>query len=143
MKLAVRNTSKDPEAAREALGQMAASSASSFVLSRRHATVRLGKEAARAIADVLLAAARGEDVMVVPVDRWLTTQEAAELLGVSRQHLARRLDAGSLRVSSVRTGKHRRLRLVDVFRLREEQRLAAECAHRIAAEFDALFGRAR
>lgn len=61
------------------------------------------------VAEVL---ARGDSITVVPVGREVTTQQAADLLNVSRQYLVRLLDEG--RIAFRKTGKHRRLRIEDV-----------------------------
>ena len=56
--------------------------------------------------------AQGKGVSVVPIMQELTTQQAANLLGVSRPFLVKLLDGGS--ISFHRTGAHRRIYLKDV-----------------------------
>ncbi len=68
------------------------------------------------VAEVL---ARGDSLTVVPVGREVTTQQAANLLNVSRQYLVRLLNEG--RVPFHKTGKHRRLRIKDVLSYKEKR----------------------
>ncbi len=63
--------------------------------------------------------ARGDSITVVPVGRELTTQQAADLLNVSRQYLVRLLEEG--RIPFRKTGKHRRLRIEAVLGFKEKR----------------------
>ena len=56
--------------------------------------------------------AKGRPVAVLPEEEMLSTQEAADLLNVSRQYLVRLVDAGEL--AAVKVGSHRRLRVAEL-----------------------------
>lgn len=63
--------------------------------------------------------AEGHPVTVMSDDEVLSTQDAADLLNVSRQYLVRLVDAGDLPAQKV--GSHRRLRLADVLSFKAER----------------------
>lgn len=62
---------------------------------------------------------QGDSITVVPVGRQLTTQQAANLLNVSRQYVVRLLDEG--RIPFTKTGKHRRVRIEDVLAFKKSR----------------------
>ena len=88
--------------------------------------VELPEEAAALLRDLFAALADGEAVSVVPLHRELSTQEAADLLNISRQGLVNLLEAGKLPFH--KHNKHRRIRAADLLRYkrrRDEERAEA------------------
>lgn len=73
----------------------------------------------RAVLGVLRALHQGETATIVPGHAYLTTQQAAVLLGVSRQYLVRLLDRDEL--PHVKTGTHRRVLAADLLRYQQQR----------------------
>jgi excisionase family DNA binding protein len=88
--------------------------------------VELPTSALRLLVDILAELADGNAVKVVPVHAELTTQEAADLLNVSRPHLVKLLESNALPYH--KTGKHRRVRFADLMRFKAERDQASERA---------------
>jgi len=57
--------------------------------------------------------AKGETVTLIPMGEMMTTQQAADVLNVSRPHLIKLLEQDNIRYDKV--GRHRRIRAVDIF----------------------------
>lgn len=81
--------------------------------------IELPASAIEALRQVVDAMSRGESVTVIPHDKQLTSQEAAEILSVSRPHLIKLLDRGELPCH--RVGTHRRIKIEDVLAYRERR----------------------
>jgi excisionase family DNA binding protein len=73
--------------------------------------------AVAAFKQILQAMAQGDGVAVLPLDAELTTQQAADLLGVSRPSLIKLLEEGAIAFRTL--GVHRRLKAADVFAYRK------------------------
>lgn len=79
----------------------------------------LPAEVFEVLRDVVEAMANGQAVAMAPVHQRLTTQEAAEILGISRPTLVKLLEEGEIPFEQ--PGRHRRVRLVDVLDYRERR----------------------
>lgn len=84
--------------------------------------VNLPGEVLRVLSDVVREMRQGKAITVAPVDQLLTTQEAADFLGISRPTLVKKLEDGSITFERTSGGKHRRVRLVDLLQYRDGQR---------------------
>ena len=84
--------------------------------------VNLPGEVLRVLSEAVRAMQQGKAVTVAPVDQLLTTQEAADFLGISRPTLVKKLEDGSIAFERPSGGRHRRVRLVDLLQYRDEQR---------------------
>ncbi len=78
----------------------------------REESVSIPAAAVRLIATMLSEMAKGNALTVLSVHEEITTQEAADILNVSRPFLVRLLEEGKL--PSRKVGTHRRVRLQDV-----------------------------
>ena len=101
-------------------GLLAAQPDSPLVLKVGRRAVAVPAELAAALRQTVLALSHGEAVTLTPHEALLTTQEAAEVLGVSRPTLVRLLESGALPFT--KPGTHRRVRLEDVLAYAERQR---------------------
>ena len=135
-----------PEAEAAAVVQLRDFMAAKPIGERRHASLRSPDgqqlEIPDSIYKVLVAAvgamAQGNAVSIVPVHHELTTQQAAELLGVSRPHLVKLVDAGE--IPHHKTGSHRRIYFEDLMRYRDVRDAERSAALRELTRKSAEFG---
>ncbi|WP_181778746.1 MULTISPECIES: helix-turn-helix domain-containing protein [Brevibacterium] len=79
------------------------------------------REVAQALDQALAVLERGDAVAISSKQQSLTTQQAAEILGVSRPTLIKYLDHGEIAYEM--RGRHRRLALKDVLEFQEQRRV--------------------
>ena len=115
------------ELLREALEAPAARASAARLLAADGRPLELPESVYRVLVETVRELAEGNAVAVLPVRTELTTQEAADLLNVSRPYLIKLIEQGTV-PCTLTAGNHRRLRLSDVLayrRVRDEERRAA------------------
>lgn len=85
--------------------------------------VPLPMEVYQVLMQVAEAMEQGQAITVAPLSQQLTTQQAADLLGISRPTLVKLLDQHEISYERPAGGRHRRLRLKDVLEYRERRRV--------------------
>jgi len=86
----------------------------------------LPPEVFEVLVDVVTAMAQGQAVTIAPVHQRLTTQEAADLLGISRPTFVKLLEDGEIPYEQ--PGRHRRVRLSAVLAYRKRHSVQARNA---------------
>ena len=81
--------------------------------------LELPPEVFEVLKSVVLAMAAGQAVTIAPIHQRLTTQEAADLLGVSRPTFVKYLE--QKRIPYEQPGRHRRVLLVDVLEFKKQR----------------------
>ena len=88
--------------------------------------VVLPTSAIRLLLDILAELGAGNAVKVIPIHAELTTQEAADLLNVSRPHIVKLIENGGLK--GHKTGKHRRVLFADLMAYRQRRLAESDAA---------------
>lgn len=91
----------------------------SFTVAGEKRSLNLPPVALKMLAEALSHLAHGNAVTITPVHMELTTQQAADILGVSRPFFVKLLEEG--RIPFRRPHTHRRVRLQDLLEFRERQ----------------------
>lgn len=82
--------------------------------------------ALRMLKDLLVQLSLGNSVTLMPIHAQLTTQEAADLLCVSRPYLVSLLESG--KISFHKAGSHRRIVLKDLLAYKKQQEQESDAA---------------
>lgn len=99
--------------------------------------VHLPASAVQMLMDILVNISQGNAVQVVPVHAELTTQQAADILMVSRPYLVKLLD--EKKIEHRKVGSHRRIRYNDLLKFKEQEERARKAVlDELAAEAQEL-----
>lgn len=101
-------------------------------------TVKLPASAVRMLLRILEEMARGNAVTLIPIHAELTTQEAADMLKISRPSLIQLLDQG--RIDYRRVGTHRRVKFESLMKYRRQMDDARRQALKDLATYDQELG---
>ena len=105
---------------------------------RELTTFDLPPSVVRLLVDILKETAAGHAVSVVPLEAEITTQQAADLLNVSRPYLVGMIEKGALPARMV--GNQRRLPLKDVLAYKADNRAKRRETLRELAAYDQELG---
>ncbi len=84
--------------------------------------LEIPKKAFALLIDILENMAEGRSITLIPSDSQVSTQQAADLLNVSRPHLVKLLEVGE--IPFTKAGTHRRISLKDVLAYDEKRKKA-------------------
>lgn len=88
--------------------------------------VELPEQVYKALLNVVKAMSKRQAIAVVPIEKKLTTQDAADFLGISRPTLIKQLESGAIPYEKLPGSRHRRILLSDLLdyqsRKREQRR---------------------
>lgn len=101
-------------------------------------TITVPREALRLFIELLNQMAQGNIVTLFPIHAELTTQEAADLINVSRPFLVKQLEAGEIPFRKV--GKHRRIKFQDLIDYKKKMDVSRNDALNELATLDQELG---
>ncbi|MCA0405442.1 MAG: excisionase family DNA-binding protein [Proteobacteria bacterium] len=141
-RLGERLPSQDERAAANQLRQILASQAVGddvqklriFDENNKQAEIVLTAALSRLLMELLRHVSRGDAVTLVPVSQMLTTQQAADILNVSRPYLVSLLEKGEMQFETV--GRHRRINAEHLFEYKKKRDAERAAALRELAEID-------
>jgi len=102
---------------------------------KKPSDITLSPALSNLLMDLLRYVSQGDAVTLVPVSKMLTTQQAADILNVSRPHLVSLLDKNVIEHTLV--GKHRRIKAENLFEYKRTRDAKRKAALSSLAEIDA------
>jgi len=114
------------ESSRQLAGLLAGRKRKSYRLTIDGEECEIPGSALRMLKDILVQLSKGNSVTLMPIHAELTTQEAADLLSVSRPYLVGLLEAG--KIPFHKAGSHRRIVLNDLMAYKKQQELESDAA---------------
>ncbi len=114
------------ESSRQLAGVLAGRKRKSYRLTIDGEDCEIPVAALRMLKDILVQLSKGNSVTLMPIHAELTTQEAADLLSVSRPYLVGLLEAG--KIPFHKAGSHRRIVLKDLMAFKKQQELESNAA---------------
>ncbi len=125
-------TEKDTELAAAASRTLARTTNKELRVRLNDVELELPKAVSTLIYHILTEMGKGNAITVIPIHAELTTQEAADLLNISRPHLIRLLEDKKIPFHKV--GTHRRIKFTDLQNYRSNFNSAREDAMQELAE---------
>lgn len=90
----------------------------SIKIDNREANLKVPFSAIKLFLEILMQMAEGNAVTLIPIHAELTTQEAANILNVSRPYLIKLLEEGKIPFHKI--GSHRRIHFVDLLHFKQQ-----------------------
>ncbi len=100
--------------------------------------ITLSPALAQSFLEVLRLVSSGRGFQLIPLDSQLTTQQAADILNVSRPHLIKLLERHD--IAYERVGRHRRIKASDLMAYKEKRDAKRAVALEDLAQFDGEHG---
>jgi excisionase family DNA binding protein len=113
-----KTTKEDQRIAKSSISKFRESSKKIISADRKYATIKIQekgeflkipKKALSLLSDILDNMAEGKSITLIPSDAEVSTQQAADILNVSRPHLVKLLEDGKIAFTKV--GTHRRIEI--------------------------------
>ena len=98
----------------------------SLLIGPEREIIELPRSVFQVLKQVVYHMGHGRTIFVVPEEQTLTTQEAADILDVSRPYIVKLLDQGKIPFTKV--GTHRRIRVSDLMKYNQQMEAEQEKA---------------